>query len=293
MRHGPLTLSAFGRSTLGKAGPPSVGQAHGASRSGPPPRIMANRHQGGEALLRGLALQAHRLGVMPLALASSHKRALSRLIFSGILQYAGGSANAIVSAPTSTERVAPMNSNQELVGEFVLSAHGNMERVLELLSQHPDLLNMKWERFDENALEAAGHMGRRDIAGYLLERGAPMTIYSAAMLGREDLVAEYLREDPSLARTPGVHGFSVLYHAALSGNVALAELLLTYGGDNGKDAALHAAISGDHPAMATWLLEHGANANALNFEGKTPLQVARESGWDDLVALLIEHGGTE
>lgn len=185
-----------------------------------------------------------------------------------------------------------MDSNQELVERFVLAAHGNMEQVLDLLAQHPELLNAKWQTFDENALEAAGHMGRRDIAGYLLEHGAPMTIYAAAMLGREDLVAEFLHENPSLARVPGVHGFSVLYHAALSGNVAIAELLLSHGGDEGKDVALHAATAGDHLAMATWLLEHGANPNGLNFEGKTPLQVARESGRDDLAAVLIDYGGT-
>ncbi len=186
-----------------------------------------------------------------------------------------------------------MDSSQELVEQFVLSAHGNMERVVDLLSQYPELLNVKWERFDENALEASGHMGRRDIAGYLLDHGAPMTIYAAAMLGREELVAEFLHETPSLARTPGVHGFSVMYHAALSGKVEIAELLLAQGGDEGKDAALHGAISGNHRAMATWLLEHGANVNSLNFEHKTPLQVARESGRDDLAGILLEYGGTQ
>jgi ankyrin repeat protein len=186
-----------------------------------------------------------------------------------------------------------MDSDQELVEQFVLSAHGDLVTVQDLHSQHPELLNTKWEKFDENALEAAGHMGRRDIAGYLLENGAPMTIYSAAMLGKEDLVATFLRENPSLARTPGVHGFSVLYHAALSGKVEIAELLLAQEGDVGQDAALHAAILGDHIAMATWLLAHGANVNGLNFEGKMPLQIARERGLEDLAALLVEHGGTQ
>jgi ankyrin repeat protein len=136
-------------------------------------------------------------------------------------------------------------------------------------------------------------VGRPDIAGFLLENGAPLTVYAAAMLGEEDRVAEFLQENPSLARTPGVHGFSALYHAGLSGNVEIAELLLAQGGDVGQDAALHAATAGDHRKMTTWLLVHGADVNALNFEGKKPLQVARESGYEDMATLLTEHGGTE
>jgi uncharacterized protein len=191
------------------------------------------------------------------------------------------------------ERFALVDSNQDMVEPFVLAAHGNLARVRDLHTQHSELLNTKWEKFDENALEAAGHMGRRDIAGFLLENGAPLTVYAAAMLGEEDRVAEFLQENPSLARTPGVHGFSVLYHAGLSGNVEIAELLLAQGGDVGQDAALHAATAGDHRIMATWLLVHGADVNALNFEGKKPLQVARELGYEDMATLLTEHGGTE
>jgi ankyrin repeat protein len=196
-------------------------------------------------------------------------------------------------ASVSTGNSAVMDSSQELVEQFVLAAHGNLARVKDLHSQHPGLLNTKWEKFDENALEAAGHTGRRDIADYLLTSGAPLTIYAAAMLGTEDRVAAFLQANPLLARTPGVHGFSVLYHAALSGNVEIAELLSAQGGEIGQDAALHAATSGNHLAMATWLLSHGANVNGLNFEGKTPLQVANESGRGDLAALLTQHGGTE
>jgi ankyrin repeat protein len=180
----------------------------------------------------------------------------------------------------------------ELVEQFVLAAHGNFPRVQDLYSQQSDLLNARWEKFDENALEASGHMGRRDIACYLLDNGAPLTIYAAAMLGMEGHVASFLQEDPSLARTPGVHGFSVLYHAALSGKTEIAELLLAQRGDEGKDAALHGAMAGGHVEMARWLLAHGANVNGLNFDGKTPLRVALDNDRSDLAALLIDHAGT-
>jgi uncharacterized protein len=182
---------------------------------------------------------------------------------------------------------------QELVEQFVLAAHGDFVRVQDLHAHQPGLLNSKWEKFDENALEAAGHMGRRDIAGYVLDNGAPLTIYAAAMLGMEERVASFLQEDPSLARTPGVHGFTVLYHAAFSGKTEIAEILLLQGGDRGKDAALLAATAGGHVEMARWLLAHGANVNGLNFEGKTPLRVAVETDRNDLAGLFRRHAGTE
>ena len=54
---------------------------------------------------------------------------------------------------STTVELAP-----ELVQEFVISAHGNFPKVQEMLEKEPGLLNEKWKDFDENALEASGHM---------------------------------------------------------------------------------------------------------------------------------------
>lgn len=181
----------------------------------------------------------------------------------------------------------------ELIEQFVLAAHGNFARVQELHQQHPDLLNCRYEKFNETALEAAGHMGRRDITGYLLAQGAPLTIYAAAMLGRGEDVAYFLENDPESARRPGVHGFSVLFHAALSGDVEVAEAVLAGGGNVGLGPALNGAVSKGHSAMVEWLLAHGAPVNSPDFEGKTPLAVAVVTGADDIATVLRQHGGSE
>src|SRR5579859_8140754 len=132
-----------------------------------------------------------------------------------------------------SDRGGPLSSTvrptEEQVQAFVLAAHGNFEKVQALYDQDPSLLNEKFTRFDENALEAAGHTGRREIALYLLGKGAPVTVYSAAMLGDLVAVEEFLAADPELARKPGVHGISLLFHAALSGNVELAERVMDFG----------------------------------------------------------------
>ena len=67
----------------------------------------------------------------------------------------------------------------ELVREFVMAAHGDLEKVQELLVESPSLLHAayNWGGSDwESALGAAAHVGRKDIALYLLEKGARMDI---------------------------------------------------------------------------------------------------------------------
>jgi hypothetical protein len=79
----------------------------------------------------------------------------------------------------------------KLVEEFVLKAHSDAKRVRELLEQEPALVNACWDWGGgdwETALGAAAHMGRKEIALYLLARGARIDLYAAAMLGRLEIV---------------------------------------------------------------------------------------------------------
>ena len=131
-----------------------------------------------------------------------------------------------------------MNQNpltQEQIRNFVLPAHGNLEVVQQMLAEEPRLLNEKYVEFDETALEAASHVGNRPIAEFLLAQGAPMNIYTAAMFGLKDEVAAFLDEDPELVNGNCVHGISLLFHTALSGNVELAEMLVARGNTQSPD----------------------------------------------------------
>ncbi|MGA7732427.1 MAG: ankyrin repeat domain-containing protein [Chloroflexia bacterium] len=181
----------------------------------------------------------------------------------------------------------------EVIEEFVIACHGNYPKIRAMLEQEPGLLNEKWTKFDENGLEASGHMGRADIANHLLEKGAPLTIFAAAMLGRTEDVAAFLSEDPARATAPGVHGISILYHAALSGKVEIAEMLVAHGGGDEAGHALHAAVRPGHVEMVEWLLARGGDPNTLNFEGKTTLDVALAQGHEAVADKLRAHGGVE
>jgi hypothetical protein len=112
-----------------------------------------------------------------------------------------------------------------LVEEFVGNAHGNLSRVQELLEQTPALINAAWDWGGgdwETALGAAAHMGRRDIAEFLLERGARLDLFAAAMLGRLDVVETVLNAYPAMAHAPGPHGIPLLRHAIAGGEAAEA-----------------------------------------------------------------------
>ncbi|MCL4268729.1 MAG: ankyrin repeat domain-containing protein [Anaerolineales bacterium] len=114
-----------------------------------------------------------------------------------------------------------------LVQEFVGNAHGNFERVKELLTQEPALINATWDWGGgdfETALGAASHMGNKQIANYLLEHGARLDIFAAAMLGKLDVVKAALEAYPEMVNTPGPHGIPLVTHAEAGGADAKAVL---------------------------------------------------------------------
>ncbi len=51
--------------------------------------------------------------------------------------------------------------------------------------------------------------------------------------------------------------------------------------------ALHGLAEEEHPEIAEFLIQHGANVNARNNEGITPLHL---SGWAKMAELFIRHG---
>lgn len=110
-----------------------------------------------------------------------------------------------------------------LVKEFVGVAHNNLDRLLEILNDHPLILNAAWDWGDgdfETALGAAGHVGRPDIAGVLLERGARADIFVLTMLGETEIVKATLERFPHLLNAIGPHGFTLLHHAKRGGEAA-------------------------------------------------------------------------
>jgi hypothetical protein len=111
------------------------------------------------------------------------------------------------------------------VRTFVAVAHSDLAQVQAMLAAEPALANAVWDWGGgdfESALGAAAHMGRRDIAEYLLAHGARFDLYAAAMLGWLDVVQAILAADPNARRVPGAHGIPLLVHAQQGGAQAQA-----------------------------------------------------------------------
>lgn len=113
--------------------------------------------------------------------------------------------------------------NRVQVQDFVIYAHSDLNMVKQLLEKEPALINatMDWGAGDwETGLGGASHMGRRDIVSFLLDKGARIDLFCAAMLGMLDVVKAFLTLQPKLIDARGPHGFTLHFHAQVGGKEA-------------------------------------------------------------------------
>jgi ankyrin repeat protein len=174
---------------------------------------------------------------------------------------------------------------------------GDAERVRELLKKGADP-NAKNE-YGNTPLHEAASRGHVDVVRLLLEHGADPNIQNedgwtplhvAAIRGHVDVVRFLLEHgaNPNARDKDGMTPLHLMseYHEFLS-------LLLRYGD---KDEILKYGKPPPprwvpfHVEVAKLLLEHGADLNAKNESGWTPLHKAAFWGRVDIVATLLEHG---
>lgn len=103
-----------------------------------------------------------------------------------------------------------------IVAEVVGVSHFNLPRLKELVDKRPELSRATWDwAFGdwETALGAASHVGRRDIAQYLMSKGARPDIFTFAMLGEHAVVKHMIEAQPGIQSIAGPHGITLLQHA--------------------------------------------------------------------------------
>lgn len=119
--------------------------------------------------------------------------------------------------------------DMDLVLRFVNDCHSDLDSIKKLLEKEPALVNAAWDWGGgdwETGLGAAAHMARKDIAEYLLQRGARIDLFAAAMLGKLAIVQAIVADDPSVLDEPGPHGISLIAHARKGGKEATDVLKL-------------------------------------------------------------------
>jgi len=106
--------------------------------------------------------------------------------------------------------------NDSMASGIVGASHGNFDKVKELVTARPELAGASWDwGFGdwETALGAASHVGRRDIAEFLMANGARPDIFTYAMLGMLNSVKEIIETVPGIQTHGGPHGITLLQHA--------------------------------------------------------------------------------
>lgn len=172
-------------------------------------------------------------------------------------------------------------SGRETLWEAVKST--DLKKVEKALSADPDALNQA-DKLGKTPLYYAalyGFNGRtrrgKAVVDFLLEKGARVDVFAAAYLDRADRAEQLLTrekaekllgDDKGLAHARDHQGWTALHHAAERGSAEVARLLLAF----------------------------GAEVNAKDPHGETPLVKAAHPGpWkparaDEVVDLLLSRG---
>lgn len=179
---------------------------------------------------------------------------------------------------------------------------GDIQAVHELL-QNGVKINEADDEYGATALHWSAVKGQRDVAEYLIERGANITkknrdgdtaLHLAVAYGRKNLVKLFLAKGVKIDERRR-DGATSLYIAVGRNQKDIAELLIASGAEidaSNQDGVtpLYHAAGKNFPAMVILLLTKGADINSPNKHGDTPLHVAAAYGNKKMVELLLSKG---
>jgi ankyrin repeat protein len=137
---------------------------------------------------------------------------------------------------------------------------GDLEKVRAYLEKDPKQINATDSK-GRTVLGRAARSGKKELVGFLLEKGASEDIFAAAIVGHTDKVAAFLKQDPKLINARDSGGKTALHWAALYGQEKVMELLLA----------------------------NKADVNSLDEDGFTPLHWAATFNQSDAVKVLLAN----
>jgi ankyrin repeat protein len=180
---------------------------------------------------------------------------------------------------------------------FEAIKQGNKDEVERRVNLDPGLIHVK-----ENGLSpilVAAYHHEPEIASYLADKTVAINIFEASATGKINNVIRLLARDPQLVNAYAEDGFQPLGLASYFGHVEAAEYLIKAGAPinshsrNGlKAAPIQSAVAAGHERVVQMLLRLGADPNAREQGGYTPLHAATQNGSDDMIRILL-YGGAD
>lgn len=183
---------------------------------------------------------------------------------------------------------------QNPLEEYIQS--GNTAELNLLLIQKPELVFQKTSHL-VSPLMLSCYYKNPEISSLLLNYKPQIDLFEAAAMGKFDIVAHLLYQEPEKINDFSDDGFTALGLAAYFGHEEVTRYLLLKGAEanlpskNGHHVyPLHSAAAANHTMVAKMLLEGGAEVNIKQKKGITPLHSAAYNGNIELLIVLLESG---
>jgi hypothetical protein len=213
-----------------------------------------------------------------------------------------GAAGVLLGQSANPE--PPSRLDLDMVKDWVGKAHQRqLDPMRDLLKREPNLINSSWDwglGDWESALQAAAHTGSREMALFLLDRGARIDLFASTMLGQLNALKAMIDAFGNSIEVRGAHGIPLLSHAVVGEGPArgvfdylLARRVDVNASANNGMTPLMMAVQTGQREIVEILLDKGADARAKAKTGQTPLTLSLKRGDAEITNLLKGAGATE